>query len=354
MGALVAMALGVAGYAIFEAISLAASWASVERVSIEAVPPGPRGGRESTPLQPTTTPAPRSTGSTSGQVTTTSLVPNTTATSDPGLLERAEAPPSVMLLVGSDSRVGLEDTGDFGDFRGQRADVIVLAMRDGEQIGLLSVPRDLYVEDLCDGGRHRISAAFSGCGETNGLAHLVRELENVTDLHIEHAAAVDLAGFQNVIDQLGGYEICTEYHLRDVKSGLDLDAGCTVADGETTLQWLRSRRTERLVDGLWEDVPAVSDLTRNQRQRELLVDLLHRQARRSDPGVVLSAIKSVAPHLRIDDRLSLGDAAAWLWDFRSAEVETVEIPVTSQVTPGGSHVLVPSVDVARFASGIPS
>lgn len=259
-----------------------------------------------------------------------------------------------MALVGSDSRSGLEDTEDFGDFAGRRADVIVLAIRDGEEIGLLSVPRDLWVDDLCDGGHHRISAAFSGCGDVNGLAHLVRELENVTGLEIGHAAAVDLAGFQDVIDELGGYEICTEYPLRDEKSRLDLDAGCTMADGETTLQWIRSRSTQRFVDGAWEPVPAVSDLTRNERQRDFLVDVLHRQAGRTDPRAILNTVESVAPHVTIDDQLSLADVAAWLWDLRDADVETVEIPVTGRTTSGGAYVLIPTVDVVSFAAGIPS
>ena len=79
-----------------------------------------------------------------------------------------------------------------------------------------------------------------GCGKTNGLAQLASELENITGLHIDHAVAIDMAGFQDVIDQLGGYQICTNYPLRDSKSGLDIAGGCTQADGKTT--WSGSGR----------------------------------------------------------------------------------------------------------------
>jgi LCP family protein required for cell wall assembly len=232
--------------------------------------------------------------------------------------------------------------------------VIVLAIRNGSKIGLVSVPRDLYVEDLCAGGMHRISSAYSGCGETHGLAHLVRELENVSGLDIEHAAAVDLAGFPDVIDAVGGYEICTDYPVRDLKSGLRLESGCTMADGEATLQWVRSRSTERLVDGEWRPVPDVSDLTRNARQRQLLVDVLHRQSGRNDPRAILELVRSAAPHLTIDDQLSLVDAASWLWDYRNAEVNMAEIPVAYQRTGSGASVLVPTVDVASFLHGLAS
>lgn len=348
-----ALALTLGGYAAFRAVSLGSSWASVDRVALDATSTSP-------PSTIATSPPERSTPEISiferTTSTTEALASTTTSTTLPGreFLEQADSAPSVMALIGSDSREGLEDTGDFGDFPGRRADVIVLAIRDGNQVNLLSVPRDLYVSDTCRGGRHRISEALQGCGETSGLAHLVHELENVTGLEIQHLAAVDLAGFQDVVDAIGGYEICTDHRLRDRNSGLELDAGCTVADGETTLQWLRSRYTERLVDGHWERVPEVSDLTRNTRQREFLNHIFRRVVDRSDPRAILDAIETVAPHLTVDDQLTLADAASWLWDYRSSEVSTAEIPVDYERTEQGASVLVPTVDVEEFAAEVPS
>jgi hypothetical protein len=154
---------------------------------------------------------------------------------------------------------------------------------------------------------------------------------------------------QDIVDELGGYQICTEYPLPDSKSGLHLGAGCIQADGETTLQWIRSRHTQRLVKGSWQPVPGVSDLTRNARERGFLIDLLHRQAQSKDPVGILNAIQSLASYLTIDDQLSLTDAAAWAWDFRSA---SVEIPVTGKVVAGGADVPVPTVDIASFIASI--
>lgn len=355
LGGLAAVILAVVGYVAVETVSLGATWSSVERVSLETSPSPPVDlalpDRPEVPLAdglssmaPTISPPTLPSPSTSSTTTTT-----TTASS---VLDDAESAPSVFALVGSDSREGLDDTTDFGDFAGERADVIILAIRDGDDVGLVSVPRDLYVENLCQGGHHRINAALAGCGDTHGLAHLVEELENVTGLEIDHAALVDLAGFQDVVDAVGGYEICTDYPLRDRKSGLDIDAGCTIADGETTLQWLRSRYTERLVDGSWELVPGVSDLTRNARQRQFFADLLDRQADRNDPQEILDLVEAVTPHMTIDDQLSLTDAASWLWDYRRADVDVAEIPVEYDRTDGGASVLVPDVDVGRFVEQV--
>lgn len=316
-----------AAYVLYEAATLQSAWASIERVSLDL-----------SPTADTTT----STTLDASNSTTTSTE------SDATILEEAAAPPSVIALVGSDSRAGVEDLDDFGDFSGQRADVIVLAIRSGAKGTLLSVPRDLYVEDTCRGGRHRIGEAFEGCGERHGLAHLVGELENVTGLEIEHAVAVDLAGFQSVVDALGGYEICADHPLRDAKSGLELDAGCHQADGETTLAWLRSRHTEERVEGHWQPASSGSDLVRNERQRQFLMDMFHRLTDLSGPAAILDALRAAAPHLTVDDQLAMRDAAAWLWDFRRSDVDTVEIPVAGKTTSGGAAVLEPTVDLEEF------
>lgn len=368
VGSLCAAAVIVIGYTELQAVSLGSSWASVERVALDAAsssaPPTtvtttPMGALERPVPEPppfgmaTTNTDPPATTSPS---LTTSIYPSaaTTILSGQHLLSDAAPTPSVMALVGSDSRVGLEDSDDFGDFPGRRADVIVIAIREGNHLSLLSVPRDLYVEDLCTGGKHRIGEALRGCDDTGGFAHLVSELEHVTGLDIEHLAAVDLAGFEDVVDAVGGYEICTNHRLRDRKSGLQLQAGCTLGDGETTLQWLRSRYTERRIAGTWEKVPAVSDLSRNTRQRRFLTDMFDRMIDQNSPRGILEMIESVAPHLTFDDELSLADAAAWLWGFRSSEIGTAEIPVAYARTDRGASVLVPEVDVQDFVSGLPT
>lgn len=385
-----------ATYVLYQAATLSSAWDSIERVPLDApeqveapasVPgsaapissdesvddrttPSPirrytaPDEEDTTALPPPTTPATETsrpqarmeaeyeesgnTTSTTPHITTTE--PSETTT----ILTQAEDPPSVIALIGSDSRSGLEALEDFGDFDGQRADVIMLAIRSGDDSSLLSVPRDLYVADTCRGGRQRIGEAYAGCGERHGLANVVRELEEVTGLPIQHAAAVDLAGFQSVVDALGGYEICNQRALRDPKSGLRLEPGCRVADGETTLAWLRSRHTEQRIDGDWSPVAGVSDLSRNERQREFLVDLFERLGQRSKPQDILEALRSAAPYLTIDDRLSMTDAAAWIWEFRDATVNTHEIPVRSETTPAGAQVLVPTTDAAKLADDLTS
>lgn len=356
-------AIGIAvGFILYHALTIGSAWNSIERVALDNASTVQASDPEDTdpsrtpwlPEPVTTHPGPDredapATTTAAGNETTS---PTTVSGRSQPLADAAD-PPSTLLLVGSDSRDDLSDLDGYGDFEGERADVIIVVIRRGDEIELLSVPRDLYVDDLCDGGRHRIGEAFDECGDRHRLAQLVAELEYLTGMELQHAVAVDLAGFREVVNRLGGYQICTDHALRDGESGLQLESGCTDADGETTLQWLRSRHTERLRNGEWEPVPGVSDLTRNQRQREFLADVLHRQMGRSGPGAVLQTARSVFPYLVIDNELTITDLAAWTWDLRRADIETTELPVTGTTTESGAEVLVPAVDIEEFISRHP-
>jgi LCP family protein required for cell wall assembly len=327
LAALAVLAVVAVGYGLASAGSLAMAWGAVERVSLEQMPVGKD----------------ESSGSDE---------PGSAQDQNPAALRASAAPPTVVALVGTDSRSGLDDLDDFGDFDTANADVILLAIRTGDEWTLLSIPRDLYVDDLCDGGLHKIGEAFQGCENISGLSMVVAELERATGLDIAHAAAVDLAGFQQVVDILGGYELCTEVPLRDQKSGLDMGAGCTLADGEQTLQWLRSRHTQEQVEGVWRTADSVSDLTRNQRQRQFLLDMFERVTAGASPDTMLDLVNDVAPFVTIDDRLSLTNVAAWGWQLRSTGLETAEIPVEFAATAEGASVLVPTVDVRQFIADL--
>ncbi|HEX2404089.1 MAG TPA: LCP family protein, partial [Acidimicrobiia bacterium] len=130
----------------------------------------------------------------------------------------------VFLLVGSDSRDELDDASGFGDFAGQRADVVMVLIRpaDGSRAALLSLPRDLLVENVCSGGEHKLNDALQGCAAVNGPTALTRTVESVIGQQVDHFALIDLAGFQEAVDAVGGYEICLERAVRDQRAKLEL------------------------------------------------------------------------------------------------------------------------------------
>ena len=261
----------------------------------------------------------------------------------------------VFLLVGSDSRDDLESLEGFGSFEGTRADVVMLLLRTSTEAAVLSLPRDLLVDDLCHGGETRINEMLQGCGEElNGPTLLTITVENLIGEYVDHFAMVDLAGFQEAVDAIGGYEICVEYPVRDSKSRLDLPAGCTMASGEQSLAWLRSRTTQELTEDGWRVMPGMNDLVRNERQRVFLIDVMGRLGDFSSPQEVTATAQAVAPYMTVDSELTLVDAVDLAWTMRglaSGSLSQLEVPVYDYVTEGGAAVLVSETPIDQIVAG---
>ncbi|HZD22530.1 MAG TPA: LCP family protein [Acidimicrobiia bacterium] len=248
----------------------------------------------------------------------------------------------VFLLVGSDSRKDLTDTSGFGDFEGSRADVVMVLFKEPTKTGLLSIPRDLLVENPCSGIPSKVGEMLGGCDAYNGPTLLTLAVEDLIEQQVDHFAMVEFDGFREAVDILGGYEICVENNVRDIRANLDLPAGCTQADGDQTLAWLRSRRTQELTDNGWRTMSRVNDLVRNQRQRTFLIDMMSRIGDVSSPQAMMSSGRTLAPYITVDSELSLMDAvnlALTMRGLESGEIVELEIPVVDDTTENGAAVL---------------
>lgn len=258
-------------------------------------------------------------------------------TSDAGAADAAD-PYDAYLVVGSDE----------GD---QRADVIILALlpKDGSAPLLVSLPRDLYLPNRCTQGLTRLNANYNGCGpDLNGPTQLAGAVTDFTGIEIDHFALFTMAGFETIIDAIGGMEICVENPVRE-DTRLDLPAGCSQVDGEMALGWVRSRKTQEFVDGRWRTMPEVDDLTRNQRQQDLLLDVAGQAGSFDSPAALSRFVASLSDAFTLDDRLSLTDAANLAWNNRSVRPEHVvrlSVPVQPHTTSGGAQVLLPTTPFA--------
>lgn len=260
---------------------------------------------------------------------------------------------TTFLLVGTDDRSELDDLSDFGDFSGRRADVILLASVDSndQEVRLVSLPRDLVAPDLCGRGDNiRLADAFDGCEGISASTMLQLTVEQLTSIGIDHFATIGLEGFQRVVDELGGYQICVDNPVRDVNSGLSLDEGCTNADGYQTLAWIRSRRTQELVDGRWSTIAGANDLVRNEREREFLVSMLERIIDATNVRQLQALAATIAPYVSVDDDLDLARLVQTAWSMRlldRQDIETIAIPVIDDELRGMA-VLRPTVDIEAY------
>lgn len=247
------------------------------------------------------------------------------------------------LIIGSDQRAELGAS--------RRADVIllfVLPANGGDPL-LISIPRDLYLPNPCSGGMSRINANLNGCGDfATGPEQLAVAVEDFTGIEIDHFAVFDFDGFRAIIDRVGGVEVCTEHPLRDLNvtpTQLQIPAGCSTIGGDMALSWVRSRKTQEQVDGVWRTQASVNDLARNQRQQDLIIQALARLKDFRDISELTALVEELSDAFTIDDRLTLGQAIGTAWSLRSIDLTRIVRPVlevANFIDPNGAYVLVPS------------
>ena len=119
-----------------------------------------------------------------------------------------------------------------------------------------------------------------------------------------------------------------------------------------TLSWVRSRHTQELVGGTWRTMAGVNDLTRNQRQQELLLEALSRLKSFRSVTEFSALVEDLTDAFSIDDGLSLSEAIGLAWDMRGIDIGSIQrptIPVTNYVTEGGRLRAAPPGLVRRGA-----
>jgi LCP family protein required for cell wall assembly len=226
------------------------------------------------------------------------------------LLAGATDGPVNVLVVGSDSRDGLTpeqrknlSVGGVGSDTGRRSDTMMLVHVAGDRksVTVVSLPRDSYVTIPSysdDAGhkvppqRNKLNAAYA----LGGAPLLIRTVQDLTGLEINNYVEVGFAGVVNMVDSLGGVDVCLPTAVDDRRSGLTLPAGRSHVDGETGLSFVRARY-----------IDATADIGRMQRQQQFLGSMF-RQA--TSAGVLLQPTKlngfldAALSSITVDDQLS--------------------------------------------------
>ncbi|WP_214109897.1 LCP family protein [Acrocarpospora catenulata] len=214
-----------------------------------------------------------------------------------------------VLLVGSDTRQG-EGNARYGqkaareDFT-ERTDTIMLlhVSPNRDQARLISFPRDsmvtipecrdLKTKQIVPAHLGQINAAFT----LGGMICTRRTIEALTDIHIDHYIKVDFNGFKNIVNALGGIEICVPRPVTDRQAKLELPAGTQVVRGETALAYVRSRHG--FGDG--------SDIGRIKRQQVFISQIVKKatsSAMLTDIGKLTSFVSAATKSVEMDDQLN--------------------------------------------------
>lgn len=243
------------------------------------------------------------------------------------------------LLVGSDTREGLTraeqkelKVGSTATAAGGRSDTMLLIhiSKDRDKAFLVSLPRDSLITipaHLSTDGKSQIPARqnkLNAAFAFGGAPLLIETIESETNLKIDHYIEVSFAGFADIVDTLGGVEVCTNVKINDPQSHLVLNAGTHTLGGIEALKYVRTR-----------DFDGRGDIGRMQRQQEFMSSVFKKA---TSTGVLLNPIKLVnflnaaLSTIKMDENLTeneLLDLAKQVRGLSSSNLRTLTVPLSN-------------------------
>jgi len=201
--------------------------------------------------------------------------PGTTA--EPGSTPLAALEPINVQPWNGSSRVTVLVMGlDYRDWEAgsgaPRSDSMMLVTIDPitRQAGMLSIPRDLWVE-IPGFDHNRINTAYM-LGEAyklpgGGPALACETVEGVVGVPVDYYAVIDFQSFEDVIDEIGGIDVLVEDPIKISPIGrtsIQLEAKAYHFDGAEALAYARVRKA------------AGDDFGRARRQQQVVMAVLDR------------------------------------------------------------------------------
>jgi len=290
-----------------------------------------------------------------------------------------------ILLVGLDSRTDaagnplpreLFDALDVGPDQGTLNTDTLILVRIPDEAGLpttaVSIPRDSYVA-IPGFGTHKINSAYARAvaaararlaaqGVTGPALEqqaaqaarrtLITTVEQLTGVSVDHYAEVNLAGFADITQAVGGVPVCLNAPVRDSYSGADFAAGPQTLQGPAALAFVRQRHS----------LPR-GDLDRVVRQQAFLASLAHEvlsTGTLADPAQVSDLIAAVSRYVVVDSGWNLLAFAAQARGLTAGAISFRTIPTGRPNLPTPDEGVAVQIDpravqdfVATLSEGTP-
>jgi LCP family protein required for cell wall assembly len=268
-----------------------------------------------------------------------------------------------ILVVGNDDRNDMTDaevhelnTGRSGGSLNTDTMMVIHIPADGRHATLLSLPRDSYVQ-IPGYGKAKLNAAYpdayvathgsESAKRTAGANLLVRVVQSLTGLRIDHYVQVDLLGFYRISNAIGGVPVNLCAAVKEKNSGIDLHKGVNVIKGVQALAFVRQRYG--FPNGL-------GDLDRVKRQQYFLTAAFRKVA---SAGVVLNPFKlqrlleAISRSLFVDTALDPLALGRQLQNLTANNIAGQTIPTDGFAdTDVGSVVVVHPAQVHAFVAAL--
>ncbi|SDO75456.1 transcriptional attenuator, LytR family [Klenkia soli] len=266
-----------------------------------------------------------------------------------------------MLLVGVDSRAGLTEeqveqysTGDPDGLHNTDTMMLVHIPADGSAASFVSFPRDMYVS-IPGHGKGKLNSAYSDgyddvdgdedAKRAGGARLLIQTISALSGLQIDHYAEINLLGFINLTQIVGGVDVDICRATDDPVTGAHFDAGPQTLTGSQALLFVRQRH------GL------TSDFDRVARQQVFIAGMLRNVLSSNtllDPTKQQQIVQQVGTSVTLDQGLNIFDLATQMQNVQPGNITFQTIPgLTDGNADGWGSVLKlpdPSVLTDFFAN----
>lgn len=175
-------------------------------------------------------------------------------------------------------------------------------------------------------------------GNEAGRAATVATVEQLTGVHIDHFAEINMVGFYELAKVLGGVRVCLRHPVRDYYSGADFRAGYQHLDAAQSLAFVRQRHG--LTNG---------DLDRTRRQQAFLdsvMDQLRTQGVLDDLTKIRALLSVARQYVITDSGWNLMDFASQMRTLNARDLLFHTLPIERYGLIDGQDVNV--IDPARI------
>lgn len=238
---------------------------------------------------------------------------------------------------------------------------------DGSKAVAISIPRDSYV-DIPGYGKHKINSAYGRAkfdkeselqktGVDNpqelevrsneaGAQTLIKTVEGLTGRTIDNYASVNLLGFYEITEAIGGVEVCLKEAVNDPLSGADFAAGKQTISGAKALAFVRQRH------GLLR-----GDIDRVVRQQVFMAGLARKvisAGTLANPQKFGDLKTAIEKSVVLNEGWDIVDFANQMSDLTGGQIQFHTIPFGNMGldTPDGSAVEVDPWQVQQFIDSL--
>ncbi|TIC80810.1 LCP family protein [Nocardioides sp. GY 10127] len=208
-----------------------------------------------------------------------------------------------ILVMGSDTRScdGCAIDGEAGG-GGSDTTILLHISADRTRAYGVSLPRDALVTrpDCTDSDGNTIAGGdlemFNTAFAVGGAACTIQTVEQLTGIYIDDYVVVDFASFEDMVDAVGGVEVCIPTEVDDSEHHIHFDAGTQVLTGRQALNYVRERYV----------LSANSDIGRMKRQQAFIASMINQVVSAgtlTQPNKVVSFLNAATSSLTLDSGL---------------------------------------------------